>query len=125
MNRIYIAVRKTAIAAALISMGFAVPAWAQGYSRGVQSPSSSNELGPRNGPLPGKESTSIIPDKAIPRSDAEVGPQDLAEHSTTTTPPLGSATAPNPQTPKSTNETGGTAGSTDMGIIKRRSDDTR
>lgn len=131
MNKPFTAVRATALVLALIGIGFATPTLAQGSSAGVQSPSSGgNEVSPRSGPLPGKDSISTIPDKATPRSDTEVGPQTPPEHSTVTPPP-GSAKAPNPKTPKTVNEAagsgpditqGGTAGSTGTGTTGRSRD---
>ena len=126
---------RAAIAAAVLGLGLAGPALAQtagstgpqgSTNAGVKTPSSGgNEVSPSSGPLPGKSSTSVMPDRN-PKSVNEAGDARPEEKTTRMTPPAGSASAPNPKTPLSVNEggdpdplkrQGATAGKTRKGTL--------
>ena len=126
MNKAFIVLSKTALAAAVLGIGFTVPA--QSAQTGPQPAGMPANDAPQ--PIPGKDTVSTIPDKATPRADNEAGPQTPPEHSKVV-PPVGSARAPNPKSPQTANEAsdahpernqGATSGSTGVGV-RRRSDD--
>lgn len=106
---------RSAIAAAVLGLGLAGPSLAQtagstgpqgSTNAGVKTPSSGgNEVSPRTGPLPGKSSTSVMPDRN-PKSVNEAADARPEEKTTRMTPPAGSASAPNPKTPLGVNEAG-------------------
>lgn len=120
--------RSTAVAA-LLGVALAAPAYAA--DEGVKTPSAGgNEVSPRSGPLPGKSTTSAMPDRT-PKTVNEAGDPRPEEKTTRSTPPAGSATAPNPKTPKAVNEAGdarsmesqgATSGSVSSGTSKSKRD---
>ncbi len=105
---------KSAVAAAVLALGVAVPGYAApaanpsgpegSTNAGVKTPSSGgNEVSPRAGPLPGKSSTSVMPDRT-PRTTNEAGDARPEEKTTRVT--KDSAGMPNPKTPPTVNEAG-------------------
>jgi hypothetical protein len=115
MSKTVSALSKSAVAAAVLGLGLAGPALAQtagstgpagSSNAGVKTPSSGgNEVSPRSGPLPGKSTTSTMPDQR-PKTTSEAGDARPDEKTTRATSPAGSASAPNPKSPMSVKEAG-------------------
>ncbi len=131
---------KSVIVAAALSLGLTSAAWAQtnpagpqgSTQSGVKTPKSGgSEVSPGPGPLPGKSTTSVMPDER-PKSVNEAGDARPNEKTTRSTAPAGSASAPNPKTPSDVKEAGdarpmdrqqgGTTGTTGSGT---RSDSSK
>lgn len=113
MSKTVTAFSKAAIAAAVLGLGLAGATYAQtanpsgpagSSNSGVKTPSTGgNEVSPRPGPLPGKSTTSVMPDEK-PASTSEAG--DARPTDKTMGSSGDSASAPNPKTPKDVKEAG-------------------
>jgi len=132
MSKTVTVLAQSAAAAALLGLALASPAYAQsagGADSGVKTPSSGgNEVSPRKGPLPGKSTTSAMPDRD-PKAVNEAGDARPDDKAMGSTPPAGSATAPNPKTPEAVSEggdarpmerQGGTSGSAPSGTTRSK-----
>ena len=113
MTKTVTAFSKSAIVAAVLGLGLSGLALAQTSSStgpgslnsGVKTPSSGgNEVSPGPGPLPGKSSTSTMPDQRRPSVTNEAG--DARPNEKTTRMNKDSAAMPNPKTPKDVKEAG-------------------
>lgn len=112
MTKTITAFSKSAIAAAVLGLGLSGPALAQTSSStgpgslnsGVKTPSAGgNEVSPGPGPLPGKSTTSTMPDQK-PQATGEAGDARPSEKTTGMT--RDSASTPSPKTPKDVKEAG-------------------